>query len=230
MTRSPIAIPLRSLGALYPTLGRTPIPTVGLTLRTSTSHTRAIAGAVTLASVARAADEDCCAATGTEKAADGFSHRRSSNNRRAHRQAKAPRAMLAERSYSLRWRGRGIRFGLQGLCRCRARFSPAVPGALHRQHQATLAPGIEETSQPTAAATKVAAPIARRRICAFLDRHQHVCRLQVLRSSFRRFIASPFERNVFLMTSPARPPAFRDLMKCCKNKYAVSPERIGKFC
>ena len=39
-----------------------------------------------------------------------------------------------------------------------------------------------------------------------------------------------FDRNVFLITIPARPPAFRILMKCCRNRNAVSPVRIGKFC
>src|SRR4051794_38119227 len=28
----------------------------------------------------------------------------------------------------------------------------------------------------------------------------------------------------------ARPPAFRCLMKCCRNRNAVSPVLIGKFC
>ena len=41
---------------------------------------------------------------------------------------------------------------------------------------------------------------------------------------------SALERNVFLMTMPARPPAFSVLMKCCRNRKAVSPVLIGKFC
>ena len=37
-------------------------------------------------------------------------------------------------------------------------------------------------------------------------------------------------KKVFLITIPAFPPAFSILMKCCKNKLAVSPVLIGKFC
>ena len=37
-------------------------------------------------------------------------------------------------------------------------------------------------------------------------------------------------RKVFLMTTPALPPAFKIFMKCCRNKLAVSPVLIGKFC
>ena len=33
---------------------------------------------------------------------------------------------------------------------------------------------------------------------------------------------SVFDKNVFLMTTPARPPARNTRMKCCKNKKAVS--------
>ena len=39
---------------------------------------------------------------------------------------------------------------------------------------------------------------------------------------------SVFDRNVSLITTPAR-PSFNLLMKCCKNKYAVSLVLIGKF-
>ena len=52
-----------------------------------------------------------------------------------------------------------------------------------------------------------------------------VCRSQFSSSSCRsaRAALSELDRNVFLMTTAARPPAFRYLIKCCRNRKAVSP-------
>ena len=38
------------------------------------------------------------------------------------------------------------------------------------------------------------------------------------------------DRNVFLMTTAPLPPALSILMKCWRNRNAVSPVRMGKFC
>ena len=65
-----IAIPLRSLSTLEPTVERALIPTVGLAPFTPASRACAITGAVLLASVAGNTNEGLCAATSTEKAPD----------------------------------------------------------------------------------------------------------------------------------------------------------------
>ena len=60
-----------------------------------------------------------------------------------------------------------------------------------------------------------------------------VCRVQLSSNNFRKLLTdalSVLERNVFLMTMPPRPPALSILMKCWRNRKAVSPVRIGKFC
>ncbi len=116
--------------------------------------TRAIAGAVTLASIARRTDEDCRAATSTEKTADGFLHRRSSNNRRGHRQAKAPRAMLAERSYSLRWRGRGIRFYCNVYADAASGFLRPFPTLCTASIKQPSPKHLQKTPQPTGCCDK----------------------------------------------------------------------------
>jgi hypothetical protein len=41
---------------------------------------------------------------------------------------------------------------------------------------------------------------------------------------------NPLNEKVFLKIIPPLPPAFSILIKCCKNKLAVSPVLIGKFC
>ena len=48
-------------------------------------------------------------------------------------------------------------------------------------------------------------------------RSRMVWRLQFSKSIFLMALASPLLRKVFLMTMPARPPAFSILMKCCMN-------------
>src|SRR5690606_39391405 len=57
-----------------------------------------------------------------------------------------------------------------------------------------------------------------------------VCRLQLSNKYLRNEIdaLSVLLKNVFLITIPARPPAFRLLIKCCKNKKAVSLVLISK--
>ncbi len=59
-----------------------------------------------------------------------------------------------------------------------------------------------------------------------------VCRLQLSSNCLRKATEalSVLLKNVFLITTPALPPAFSILIKCCKNKEAVSPVLIGKFC
>ena len=104
------AIPLRAFSTRDAAVKRTLIPTVGLTQRAPASGTCAIAAAVALATVAGSTDEGLRAATGTEKAAHRFRHRRSSNNRRAHRHSEKCCAMLRTRSYLHRRAGHGIGF------------------------------------------------------------------------------------------------------------------------
>ena len=105
-----IAMPLRPRSSVAPTFGRATIKTVGLTQRATASSARAITAAIALASVAGRTDEDLCAAKVTEKAAYRIAHRRSSNNRRAHRHSEKCRAMLRTRSYLHRRAGNGIGF------------------------------------------------------------------------------------------------------------------------
>ena len=59
-----------------------------------------------------------------------------------------------------------------------------------------------------------------------------VCRLQLSSSNLGRLTEalSVLDRKVFLITMAPRPPAFSDLMKCCRKRKAVSPVLIGKFC
>jgi hypothetical protein len=56
--------------------------------------------------------------------------------------------------------------------------------------------------------------------------------LQVVNSAFLRALEalSVLLKKVFLITMPALPPALSILIKCCKNKLAVSPVFMGKFC
>ena len=63
-------------------------------------------------------------------------------------------------------------------------------------------------------------------------RSKTVCKLQDSNNNLRRETdaLSVLDKNVFLITIPAFPPAFKLLIKCCKNKNAVSPVLIGKFC
>jgi hypothetical protein len=104
------AIPLRAFSTRDAAVKRTLIPTVGLTQRAPASGTCAIAATVALATIAGSTDESLRAATGTEKAAHRFRHRRSSDNRRAHRHSEKCRAMLRTRSYLHRRAGHGIGF------------------------------------------------------------------------------------------------------------------------
>src|SRR5450631_2363383 len=105
-----IAISLRPRSTLEPTLGRARIPTIRLTPGTLASCACAITGAVDLTSVAGSTDEGHCATTSAQKASKRFGHRRSSNNRRAHRHNEYERAMLTARSYLLRRAGARHRF------------------------------------------------------------------------------------------------------------------------
>src|SRR3546814_6627282 len=53
-----------------------------------------------------------------------------------------------------------------------------------------------------------------------------VCRLQLSSSSLRSVTEalSEFDRKVFLMTMPARPPALSILMKCCRRSEEHTSE------
>ncbi len=84
--------------------------------------------------------------------------------------------------------------------------------------------------------------------CAFLKEEHHGFHARALEGTARgnreryagcsfRAIAcedsqalSVLDRNVFLITTPARPPALRILIKCWRKRNADSPVRIGKFC
>ena len=52
-----------------------------------------------------------------------------------------------------------------------------------------------------------------------------VCGSQLSSNSRRSAVDAPsvFDRNVFLITIAPHPPARSDRMKCCRNRYAVSP-------
>ena len=140
-----IAISLRPRSTLEPTLGRARIPTIRLTPRTLASCACAITGAVDLTSVAGSTDEGHCATPSAQKASKRFGHRRSSNNRRAHRHSEYCRAILETRSYLHRRAGTRYRFDSQRLCRCRVLFfSGRYRRSLLRQHRATLASRVEQ--------------------------------------------------------------------------------------
>jgi len=102
------AITLRSRSTLELTVERALIQMVGLTLFTPASCACAITGAVLLVPVAGRTNEDLRAAKSTEKAAHRFGHRRSSNNRRAHRQREKSRAMLQHARTRIVGRRHGI--------------------------------------------------------------------------------------------------------------------------
>ena len=102
------AITLRSLSTIDPTVECALIPMVGLTLFTPASCACAITGAVLLVPVAGRTNEDLRAAKSTEKAAHRFGHRRSSNNRRAHRQSEKLRAILQHARTRIVGRRHGI--------------------------------------------------------------------------------------------------------------------------
>jgi hypothetical protein len=55
--------------------------------------------------------------------------------------------------------------------------------------------------------------------------------LQVVNSAFLRALEalSVLLKKVFLITMPALPPALSILIKCCKNKLAVSPVFLAEF-
>ena len=59
-----------------------------------------------------------------------------------------------------------------------------------------------------------------------------VCKLHLVSKCLRSATAalSVLLKKVFLITIPARPPAFKVLIKCCKNRNAVSPVLMSKFC
>src|SRR5450755_4856013 len=136
-----IAISLRPRSTLEPTLGRARIPTIRLTPGTLASCTCALTGAVDLTSVAGSTDEGHCATTSAQKASKRFGHRRSSNNRRAHRHTST--RVLCLQHARTRWVGRGARhrFGLLRLSRCRVCFLRSFLRSL-------CTVGIEQPSPP----------------------------------------------------------------------------------
>jgi hypothetical protein len=136
-----IAISLRPLSTLAPSLGRARIPTIRLTPRTLASCACAITGAVNLTSVAGSTDEGHCATTSAQKASKRFGHRRSSNNRRAHRHAST--SVLSLQHARTLWVGRGHGIGSTATFKpMSCLFSLVVlEVALHHRHRATLAAG-----------------------------------------------------------------------------------------
>ena len=138
---STIAISLRSRSTLEPTLGRARIPPIRLTPRTLASCACAITGAVDLTSVAGSTDEGHCATTSAQKASKRFGHRRSSNNRRAHRHTSA--CVLCLQHARTHWVGRGHGIGSTATFKpMSCLFSSVVlEVALHRRHRATLVAG-----------------------------------------------------------------------------------------
>ncbi len=82
---APIAITLRPFGVLETPASARCVATLGFGHRPLTSSPRAVARAITLATVAGGADENFCATTSTitQIAADRIWHRRSTHHRRA---------------------------------------------------------------------------------------------------------------------------------------------------
>jgi hypothetical protein len=131
-----IAIALRSFGVLKTPANARCVAMLRFGDRPGTSGPRASARAITLVTIAGGADENFCAttSTGTEKAASGIAHRRSTHHRRAI--DKRPRCVL--RYVHTRDRhGGGTAFGLTATFRPMP--CPGLPGPfsplLRSRHQ-----------------------------------------------------------------------------------------------
>src|SRR5450631_2451018 len=192
-----IAISLRPRSTLEPTLGRARIPTIRLTPRTLASCTCAIAGAVDLTSVAGSTDEGRCATPSEQKASKRFGHRRSSNNRQAHRHTST--SVLCLQHARTRWVGRGHGIGSTATFKpMPCLFSPVVlEVALHRRHRATLAAGATKSEAAGADGNRgtVVPPFPQRYDCYGIEN----------RNNGRTSEGSPSTKPVRLTLDPRKP-------------------------